>query len=411
MKKFIPQVILLLVFGTVLVPNFGALDKIGPQWLYLSLSSLFLLLISIIFIDVKDIKIIFKNKFIRIYLLFLITCSLSIYKSINKPESIITFTQYSLSFITLILFSIVFISSKNKSKIFQFTLITILLLESFFVFKPILIDLINDQIAPRSPLYMGLTSNINVASFSLLIKFPILLFVFIKSESKTRKVLNLIIQTVIIFSLFILGSRASIIGLIFIYGSTFLYLFLINYSILKNSILLLPLFFSFLLSNKALENYSDNQILNRAASISFNTNDGSVNQRVRFYKQALSSIFENPLFGIGLGNWKLYSIKYDKENIKEYIIPYHAHNDFLQVASENGIIASLLYLSIFILVILKSIKDWLRSRDSIFFFGVVCVSIYLLDAMFNFPIARPISQINLMFLLSFFIWFNFNKND
>ena len=37
----------------------------------------------------------------------------------------------------------------------------------------------------------------------------------------------------------------------------------------------------------------------------------------------------NPFLG-GIGNWKIISLKYDAENIKNYIIPYNAHNDVLE---------------------------------------------------------------------------------
>ena len=36
----------------------------------------------------------------------------------------------------------------------------------------------------------------------------------------------------------------------------------------------------------------------------------------------------NPIFGAGLGNWKLKSIDYDAKDIVGYIVPYHAHSDF-----------------------------------------------------------------------------------
>ena len=49
------------------------------------------------------------------------------------------------------------------------------------------------------------------------------------------------------------------------------------------------------------------------------------------------SLFQNPILGIGMGNWQLESIKADRENIQSYIIPYHVHNDFLELAAEIGI--------------------------------------------------------------------------
>ena len=46
---------------------------------------------------------------------------------------------------------------------------------------------------------------------------------------------------------------------------------------------------------------------------------------------------EATIFGTGLGNWKLTSIHYDKDAINGYIVPYHAHSDFIQLGAELGI--------------------------------------------------------------------------
>ena len=51
--------------------------------------------------------------------------------------------------------------------------------------------------------------------------------------------------------------------------------------------------------------------LSRAATISLSTNDGSVNQRLRYYQDVLTHMTSNPILGVGLGNWKLKSIDYD----------------------------------------------------------------------------------------------------
>ena len=88
--------------------------------------------------------------------------------------------------------------------------------------------------------------------------------------------------------------------------------------------------------------------LSRASTISVSTNDGSVNQRLRYYEDVLTHISSNPIFGVGIGNWKLTSIDYDKADITGYIVPYHAHSDFIQLGAELGIIGFILYLAVFL---------------------------------------------------------------
>jgi O-antigen ligase len=62
----------------------------------------------------------------------------------------------------------------------------------------------------------------------------------------------------------------------------------------------------------------------------------------------LTHLTSNPIFGTGLGNWKLKSIDYDSKDINGYVVPYHAHSDFIQLGAELGIIGFLLYLGVFL---------------------------------------------------------------
>ena len=66
-----------------------------------------------------------------------------------------------------------------------------------------------------------------------------------------------------------------------------------------------------------------------------------------FAKQALQSMKEYPLFGIGAGNFLKASLKYNVGNN----ISDSAHNIFLEVATEQGIPAALLLLAIALLVL------------------------------------------------------------
>ena len=61
-------------------------------------------------------------------------------------------------------------------------------------------------------------------------------------------------------------------------------------------------------------------------------------------------IKENPVFASGLGKLKIESIDKGKEHISGYTAPYHAHNDFIHVFAETGILGGLSYLLLFILV-------------------------------------------------------------
>ena len=119
----------------------------------------------------------------------------------------------------------------------------------------------------------------------------------------------------------------------------------LNY-LFKIGFLILPIFITVLV-NQTIISDKGADFISRAATISLSTNDGSVNQRLRYYNDVLEHLVSNPFFGVGLGNWKLKSIDYDKNDIVGYVVPYHAHSDFIQLGAELGIIGFLLYLGKF----------------------------------------------------------------
>ena len=130
-------------------------------------------------------------------------------------------------------------------------------------------------------------------------------------------------------------SRASFVGIIFILigfvvMNLSLYLKDKKYKhLLRNLFFLIPLLLAVLVNQVYLSSRGADAI-SRAATISISTNDGSVNQRLRYYEDVLTHLSSNPIFGVGLGNWKLKSIEYDANDILGYVVPYHAHSDFIR---------------------------------------------------------------------------------
>ena len=134
--------------------------------------------------------------------------------------------------------------------------------------------------------------------------------------------------------------------------------------------------------------------VSRAATISISQADGSIGKRLRYYEDVVTHFSSNPIFGVGIGNWKLSSIHYDREDIDGYIVPYHAHSDFIQLGAELGIIGFMLYLGVFLIgayfALILLFKSGLKSEDKWFIFLLICaLGVYFIDANLNFPIARP----------------------
>ena len=172
----------------------------------------------------------------------------------------------------------------------------------------------------------------------------------------------------------------------------------------KNSLVyIIPLFISLTFFNLTEGDEETLSIQNRVETIT-SQGDESISQRLRFYTHTLKQFSQTPLFGIGIGNWKIVSIKYDADNIYSYVVPYFAHNDLLEILAETGILGFIPFF-IFILCIfkinLKNIINYIY-RESVFnnVFLTLPFIVYFIDMNLNFPLDRPSMQI---FLITYII--------
>ena len=113
--------------------------------------------------------------------------------------------------------------------------------------------------------------------------------------------------------------------------------------------ILISIFFSFLISYLLsvfiLPSENSNSI-ERISGIEI-SNESSSN-RFELWSNALDHISNNLFISSGIGNWKIDSAAYWGSLGADYLVPYHAHNDFLHYAAELGIIGGFIYLCIFI---------------------------------------------------------------
>ena len=100
---------------------------------------------------------------------------------------------------------------------------------------------------------------------------------------------------------------------------------------------MLPLVCSFLLSTLASNVFDKRTVTDRMSTLANLENDTSLGQRFRYFAAAFKTIKEKPLKGVGIGNWEIASIPFEKNYMKSYIVPYHVHNDYLETAAETGV--------------------------------------------------------------------------
>jgi len=103
--------------------------------------------------------------------------------------------------------------------------------------------------------------------------------------------------------------------------------------------------------------------LQTTASTFFDSEFKSNVLRLSFWNASIQMIKEEPLLGVGLYKWSGCYSKYNGDYFNDENVTHvhniHAHNDFLELFAENGILASLTFLLICILIaylLLKRIR-------------------------------------------------------
>lgn len=369
------------------MPAFGAIDKVGFQWLYLSATNFLYIVFKIA--TLKKHIIMSLNKSVFAFIAFILFSLLSLFVSLNKSESLIELSRLFILLFTLgSLSSIIKNLDIDLNKTIRF--ITLFLLIETLVFFIILIYKFNIE----DTLYLkGIASNINIQAFSIVIKIPLVMFCVFNSKNNLRR-WSLIAIWLGVSILFLISSRASLLSLFIIMIA---YLIWSSKEYLKN----LSNVIKIILPGILLTLLIINPIVNTGEKLSNLTIvNASTLTRLDFYKEALGSIMGNPIFGIGVGNWKLFGIQAHKELVEGYTIPYHAHNDFLQIGSEIGIFGLIAYLLIFIFAFLILKKAFLNKaiKTPLIALGLTLL-VYLVDANLNFPISRPIIQVQFLFVL------------
>jgi O-antigen ligase len=163
-----------------------------------------------------------------------------------------------------------------------------------------------------------------------------------------------------------------------------------------------------------LTNTDDNIIVaERVSGLTNIEQDESLSNRVRYWTHAFNSIRENPILGVGVGNWRIVSTKYDSQNIYSYVVPYATHNDFLEIFAEIGTLGFISYIAFFFFLFQKNFKNlikWTNSNITInHLFLLLCLMYFILDSSINFPLSRPLMQMVLILFIVLNELINSNK--
>jgi len=399
--------LLILYIITGSLSNFGAIDILAPQWIYLGAINI---LSCVYFLFTPNalntaFRPLFKTVFIYLYLFYIIWNGLSYFYAINPVETLINLPRVGNTFFALFFSYFLIYNLPNKfffvSRLFLFFLIAEL--AAYY----------NDfaTVYPKEGLRViaikGFAGNKNITAASIAFKLPFVLYII---HSISRQLYRFGLSIVLfggVLAISLIEARAAILStlVVFILFLLFqVYLLVIKHYSTKQGVVnivltvfpyLVAMLFNIGITNTA----NKGTITDTVGRIAFT--EESSNGRFQYWGDAFNYILKNPILASGLGNWKIASISEGKEHISGYTVPYHAHNDFIHVFTETGILGGLTYISIFayltfylfILLYRKYKKQGILELQ--YFFLLLPLIVYGLDAGLNFPVARPLMQSSL----------------
>ena len=203
-QKKIDTLLITLYLLIGFLPYFNAIDKIAPQYLYLTLLNL----ISSLYVLLTFEKVRFRyGTYVFFSLLALTSWSfLSILYAINQSEVLIENSRI-VNF--LFAFSNIYLlvnRNENYLKYVPYLISAILVIEVGLVYDRFFERYSGDSYS-RDMGLRAFSGNINITAFNFLIKFPFLINVL--SRIKINNIIKTIILSIFIFCLFLLGSRGA----------------------------------------------------------------------------------------------------------------------------------------------------------------------------------------------------------
>ena len=267
-------------------------DRVSIQILFISILNLIVFLSVIKSFDYKDFikKVGFKIHILSYFLVILFS-SISLLITDNLVEGLIVLTRFATFFVAFILIVyIVFKSEINYIKYFFYFFISALFLETFAINYLAFDSVITDgNLLKRTNSFRGLTANINISSFSIVLKLPVVIYLIYELKNNFKLVLLLSLITSSTLSVLLLSSRGAIIAITLVMAMSLLY-FIIkekSKSLLKSLLIILSLFLSTIFYNLINEKNTYNLIEDRFSSVNKPLQDQSINERLDIIKLLL----------------------------------------------------------------------------------------------------------------------------
>ena len=399
---------LLIAYGyvTVITPNWMAFDSNATK--FYTFAILNLVVVALVFF-VKEFRErtqvlfgFFNNKIGIAYTLIMVMALLSFSKAINTEEAILHFFKIFTAFSAAWMVSALVIYYKEGIVVLALAM-TILLCYDFLVAMDGIKGVIRGTATDLA--IKGSYSNKNILASAIFIKIPFAVWLFYFRRENYLRLIGAVGLTLGTLAVFFMSTRtfylATILTVVIfvIYGA-------IDFFILKRRetgvkvlihvglVVIAFGIFSFV------QNYLYPQEVRqstsfgaRLAEVANQENASNNLRKTAWVITATDMIPNDPLLGVGIGNWKVRFLQYENSYSPHYIYMYKNHNDFLELTAEVGILGGLAFVAIFLLAAFYFIKGTYKNKNSEqeqwFFLPLFGLFAYSFDAFFNFPQDRP----------------------
>ena len=404
LSSFIAILASVLYLAVYFIPDMGGSDVMGAQWLYSSSLSLAIVVFIALRYKVYEeaISHVLSYKFTWVFSLLLFWAIGSYFYAINPTETLVTLARLITTYFVFLNLSILYY---NQDRTFLFTgiaycITAYLFFDSIYVLKTFSANL---RTMDLDAAILGLNKyhgNKNVTAASLLILFPFAMYVII-SAKWLGKIAGIITLSMGVFALFLMNTRSTYVGFALIIILFFAGLIWKQRAALKPALLfvLLPAVLAIFAANTRLKLAVAGQenaggygtVTKRIGDINIASEQ---NSRIHLWGTAIDYAAHNPLLGAGYGNWKLASIPYEREVANELFVPYHAHNDFIEMFADLGIIGGLCFAGMFLLLLYYTVQflNQKRGDELMVIIAFLAVTCYGVDALLNFPAERTAMQ-------------------
>ena len=118
------------------------------------------------------------------------------------------------------------------------------------------------------------------------------------------------------------------------------------------------------------------QYVARFESITNTTTDGSNLGRFDVWTSSINMFKDHPVTGVGIGQWRtIYEASYRLPTENQHL--YHAHNNFIQLLGEVGLLGLLGVLIFYVSIIVDNFVAWVKKRDPYSLCAMIAVICYV----------------------------------